>query len=86
MEGWSDAVLEHRPALIGQLIAHGAGALRVKHRRMVLDFVAIGTGNGVLMTLSTTAGIEQGTKTDLRREGAVEHDATAVEARALRGG
>ena len=38
------------------------------------------------MALPTTARIEQGTKTDLRREGTVEHGATTVESRALGGG
>src|SRR2546425_1489534 len=84
MQGGRYAVLEHRPALIGELVAHGARALRVKHRRMVLDFVAVRTGDGVLMALATAAGIEQRTETDLRRERAVEHGASAIESRALR--
>src|SRR5207244_9566185 len=79
VQGRGHAVLEHWPALVGELVAHGARPLRVKHRRMVLDFIAVRTGDGIFMTLPTAARIEQGAETDLRREGAVEHRATAVE-------
>src|SRR5216117_3217254 len=86
MQSRGHAVLEHRPALIGELVAHGACVLRVKYGRVMFDFIAVRTGDGVLVTLPAAACIELRTKTDLRRERAVEHGTTAIESRPLGGG
>src|SRR5258706_8888663 len=86
VERGGHAVLEHRPALVGELVTHRAGALRMEYGRVVLDLVTARACDGIFMTLATTTGIEQRTKTDWGREGAVEDGATAVELRPLCGG
>src|SRR5882672_5116971 len=80
------AVLEHRPAFVGEQVTHRTGALRMEYGCMVLDLIAVRTGDGIFVTLATATGIEQWTETDLGREGAVEDGATAVELRPLGAG
>src|SRR5206468_12913764 len=86
VERGGHAVLEHRPAFVGELVTHRTGALRMEYGRMVLDLIAVRTDDGVLVALPAAAGIEQRTETDLGRERAVEDGATAVELRSLGGG
>src|SRR3989442_13023031 len=74
LERGGDALLEHGASLGGELVAGPAGGVRVEGRGVALDFVSRTAGDGRLVTLSTSLGVEQRPKPRARRKQTVEHD------------
>src|SRR2546429_8360935 len=79
--------MKDEPALCREVGAHAAprGRVGVKRGRVALDLVTRPTSRGILVTFLAPVRIEQRPEALLRSEDAVEHGATAVELRPLRG-